>query len=34
MTFPKLSRLELQIMEALWTHGPCSVREMMVRTVV
>ena len=28
MTFPKLSRLELQIMEALWTHGPCSVREV------
>ena len=28
MAFPKLSRLELQIMEALWTHGPCSVREV------
>jgi predicted transcriptional regulator len=24
----KLSRLELQIMEALWTHGPCAVREV------
>ncbi len=28
MTRPKLSKLELQIMEALWTHGPCSVREI------
>jgi BlaI family transcriptional regulator, penicillinase repressor len=28
MTLPKLSRLELQIMEALWTRGPCSVREI------
>ena len=28
MVFPKLSRLELQVMEALWTHGPCSVREV------
>jgi predicted transcriptional regulator len=25
---PKLTRLELQIMEALWTRGPCSVREI------
>jgi BlaI family penicillinase repressor len=25
---PKLSRLELQIMEALWTRGPSSVREV------
>ena len=25
---PKLSKLELQIMEALWTHGPSSVREV------
>jgi predicted transcriptional regulator len=25
---PKLSKLELQIMEALWTKGPCSVREI------
>jgi BlaI family transcriptional regulator, penicillinase repressor len=25
---PKLSKLELQIMEALWSHGPCSVREV------
>ena len=24
----KLSKLELQIMEALWTHGPCAVREV------
>jgi BlaI family penicillinase repressor len=28
MPFPKLTRLELQIMEALWTQGPCSVREI------
>jgi len=28
MAFPKLSKLELQIMEALWTKGPCSVREI------
>ena len=28
MAFPKLSRLELQIMDALWTRGPCSVREV------
>ena len=25
---PKLSRLELKIMEALWTKGPSSVREI------
>ena len=28
MTLPKLGKLELQIMEALWTLGPCSVREI------
>lgn len=28
MALPKLTRLELKIMEALWTHGPCSVREI------
>jgi predicted transcriptional regulator len=28
MSLPKLSKLELQIMEALWTHGPLSVREV------
>jgi len=28
MMLPKLTRLELQIMEALWTKGPCSVREI------
>src|SRR5271167_4481943 len=28
MSLPKLSKLELQIMEALWTRGPCSVREI------
>jgi BlaI family penicillinase repressor len=25
---PKLSRLELQVMEALWTNGPISIREI------
>lgn len=29
MAHPKLSRLELQIMEALWTHGASSVREVL-----
>src|SRR5580700_6538564 len=28
MPLPKLTKLELQIMEALWSRGPCSVREM------
>ncbi len=28
MALPKLTKLELQIMEALWTSGPCSVREI------
>src|SRR6202050_2491675 len=28
MTLPKLGNLYLQIMEALWTRGPCSVREI------
>ena len=28
MATPKLSRLELQIMETLWTRGACSVREL------
>jgi len=28
MALPKLGRLELQIMDALWTHGPCTVREV------
>jgi len=28
MAPPKLSRLELQVMEALWTHGGSSVREV------
>jgi BlaI family transcriptional regulator, penicillinase repressor len=28
MALPKLSRLELTIMEALWTKGPCSIREI------
>ena len=25
---PKLAKLELQIMEALWSQGPCSIREI------
>ena len=28
MATPRLSKLELRIMEALWTHGPCSVRQV------
>jgi predicted transcriptional regulator len=28
MTHPKLSKLELQIMETLWNRGPCSIREL------
>lgn len=28
MPSTKLSRLELNIMEALWTHGACSIREI------
>ena len=28
MPQPKLSKLELQIMDVLWSHGPCSVREV------
>ena|SRR5262245_6318702 len=28
MALPKLSKLELRIMEALWTKGPCSIREI------
>jgi BlaI family penicillinase repressor len=31
MAPPKLSRLALQIMEALWTAGPSSVREIQER---
>jgi len=28
---PKLSKLELEIMEALWVHGHSSIREMLER---
>ena len=28
MTLPKLTKLELQIMEALWSHGASSIREI------
>jgi BlaI family transcriptional regulator, penicillinase repressor len=28
MNLPKLSRLELQIMEALWRNSACSIREI------
>ena len=31
MPRPKLSKLELQIMEVQWTHGPSSVREVQER---
>lgn len=31
MAQPRLSRLELQIMDDLWTHGPSAVREVMER---
>jgi predicted transcriptional regulator len=29
VALPKLSKLELQIMEALWTRGACSIREIL-----
>lgn len=29
MALPRLSKLELQIMDALWTHGASSVREIL-----
>jgi len=29
MSLPKLTRLELQIMETLWSKGPCSIRELL-----
>ena len=28
MAAARLTKLELRIMEVLWTHGPCSVREI------
>jgi BlaI family penicillinase repressor len=28
MPHPKLSKLELKIMEILWSRGPCSIREI------
>lgn len=31
MALPKLTKLELQIMEALWDHGVSSVREIQER---
>src|SRR5438552_13484850 len=31
MALPKLTRLELQIMDALWSHGALSVREIQER---
>ena len=31
MALPKLTRLELKIMDALWTHGASSVREIQER---
>ena len=29
MPLPKLTKLELQIMETLWSKGPCSIRELL-----
>ncbi len=29
MPTPRLSKLELQIMEVLWSHGPCCVRDIL-----
>ena len=31
MALPRLTRLELQIMDALWSHGASSVREIQER---
>ena len=31
MKLPKLTRLELVVMDVLWTHGPASVREIQER---
>ncbi len=31
MASPRLTPLELQIMDVLWTHGPCAVREVQER---
>jgi predicted transcriptional regulator len=28
MSAPKLSKLEMKVMEALWASGPCAVREI------
>ena len=28
MKLPKLTKLELRIMEVLWTRGPCAIREI------
>ncbi len=28
MRIPKLTKLELQIMEVLWNRGPCAIREI------
>jgi BlaI family penicillinase repressor len=28
VSLPRLTRLELRIMEALWSHGMCSIREI------
>jgi predicted transcriptional regulator len=31
VALPKLTKLEHQIMEALWSHGACSIREIQER---
>ena len=28
MKLPKLTKLEMQIMEVLWSRGPCAIREI------
>ena len=29
MALPKLTKLELRIMQTLWSKGPCSIRELL-----
>lgn len=31
MVLPRLSNLEMQVMETLWEHGPSSIREIVER---
>jgi hypothetical protein len=34
MASSRLSRLELQIIEALWVHGPLAVRDVVLKCVI